>query len=355
MRIEQLTFTRFLAAISIVVFHYGKKVPVFIDNSLDFIFRNADVCVSYFFILSGFVMMIAYGNKKVIKPGRYFRNRLARIYPLYFLAIIIVFLLQVKTKNVDILGLFLNVFMIQSWIPEKILSFNPPGWSLSVEILFYVIFPFVFNNFFREKTFQKNLLYIFLFWIISQLLFHILLFSFEGDEFSFIKDILFYNPLMHLNEFLIGNLVGFLFIKKWNNKKANYDFLILLFVCLTFFALKYPLNLNFHNGLLAVFYVPLIILISLNNGFITRLFQKRIFIFLGEISFGIYILQHPIFSLFSAYSVNKYFHVNDPTLVFFLRLVILISVSAVAYIYIEKPIQEKVKTSKKTIIQENPV
>lgn len=353
MKIDQLTFTRFLAAVSIVIFHYGKEVPAFNNNSVDFIFRNAHICVSYFFILSGFVMMVAYGNKAVIEPRCYFRNRLARIYPLYFLAIIIMFVLQVRTKSLEISGLVLNVFMIQSWIPDKVLSINPSGWSLSVEIIFYAIFPFVFNKIFNKNTFQKSLLYIVLFWFFSQVLFQILLLLFGGDEFRFIKNILLYNPLSHLNEFLIGNLAGFLFIKKWQNNKANYDLLILVFVGLIFLVLKYPLNLNIRNGLLAIFFVPLIIFISQNNGFITKLFQKNILVFLGEISFGIYILQHPIYSLFSAYSVNKYFHINDLTIVFFLRLIILITVSCIAYIYIEKPIQERIKTKNKVTFLES--
>ena len=59
MRIEQLTFTRFLAATSIVIFHYGVKCYPFNNNEIAFIFKSADVGVSYFFILSGFVMLLA--------------------------------------------------------------------------------------------------------------------------------------------------------------------------------------------------------------------------------------------------------------------------------------------------------
>ena len=44
MRIEQLTFTRFVAAISIVIFHYGKDVPPF--NYLSFLFQQANIGVS---------------------------------------------------------------------------------------------------------------------------------------------------------------------------------------------------------------------------------------------------------------------------------------------------------------------
>lgn len=348
MRIEQLTFTRFLAAVSIVIFHYGGKSFIFNNESINFIFHNADVCVSYFFILSGFVMMLAYGNKQVISVTDYFRNRFTRIYPLYFLAILLMFLLQLRSKNVDLLGLFLEVFMIQTWIPYQNSFLNPPGWSLSVEFVFYAIFPFVLNNLFKKMTFKRICLYIILFWILNQVI--QLFFSFYGNnELVSING----NPLSHLNEFLIGNLAGFYYIKNLSQKKGNYDFIILILAGLVILTLKFSLGINFHNGLLAVFFIPLILFISLNNGFITKLFQKKIFVFLGEISFGIYILQHPIYSLISAYSVNKYLNLTNPTIIFFLRLVILIAVSSVAYIYIEKPLQDR--TTKKMTPMIDPV
>lgn len=342
MRIEQLTFTRFLAAVSIVIFHYGGKSFIFNNESINFIFHNADVCVSYFFILSGFVMMLAYGNKQVISVADYFRNRFARIYPLYFLTILLMFLLQLRSKNVDLLGLFLEVFMIQTWIPYQNSFLNPPGWSLSVEFVFYAIFPFVLNNLFKKMTFKRICLYIILFWILNQAI--QLFFSFYGNnELVSING----NPLLHLNEFLIGNLAGFYYIKNLSQKKGNYDLVILMLAGLVILALKFSLGINFHNGLLAVLFVPLIILFSLNNGYITMLFNKKPFVFLGEISFGIYILQHPVYSIISAYSINKYFHINDVTVVFFMRLVLLIIVSSMAYIYIEKPLHDRIRTRRK--------
>ncbi len=355
MKINQLTFTRFLAAISIVIFHYGKKSFIFNNNLVNFIFFNANVCVSYFFILSGFVMMIAYGNKTDFSAKDYFKNRFARIYPLYFFAILMVLFLQIRTQKIDLLGLFLNIFMIQSWVPGQALTFNPPGWSLSVEFLFYAVFPLIFNLFFKSNNLKKIGAAIIIFWIVSQVLFQTLFSLYAGNELSSMKDILMYNPLMHLNAFLIGSLAGYMFIKKWQNKRGNYDFLILVVIGIILLALKFPLNLNFHNGMLAVFFIPLIVLISLNNGFITTLFQKKPFVFLGEISFGIYILQFPVYSLVSAYSVNKHLHLSDPTIVFFLRLVILIILSSLTYVYIEKPLQDKIRAKKKmTAMIENP-
>lgn len=341
MKINQLTFTRFLAAISIVVMHFGMKSIPFTSDYIDFIFQRADIFVSYFFVLSGFVMMIAYQNKKEISTQEYYINRFARIYPIYFLGVFLVFLQQLKTLSFDFFGLFLNIVMLQSWVPTKALSCSPPNWSLSVEFLFYAVFPFVFNTIFKKCSIKKVTLFIVVFWIISQVIFEVLLHHVTngGASYNLIK----FNPIMHLNEFLLGNLTGFYFVKHLSAKKYYLDWHILFVFSLLILILKFPLGFNYHNGLLAVLFVPLIVLISLNNGFITKLFNKKIFIFLGEISFGIYILQFPVYSIISSYSLNKYFHIQDATIVFFIRLVILIFISAISYIYIEKPIQAKIK------------
>ena len=342
MKIKQLTFTRFLAAISIVVFHFGKKSFLFNNTIVKSLFFNADVCVSYFFILSGFVMIIAYKNKSFISAKDYYVNRFARIYPLYFLSILLTLFLQIRTDIVDFLGLFLNILMLQAWVPVEFWSFNPPGWSLSVEFFFYAIFPFLFNRILKKKSLKKISLLIVLFWFFSQLFTQILFLFYSESKLIGING----TPLLHLNEFLIGNLAGLFFVKKWHKREGNYDLQILMLFGLFLIVLKIPFQLNYLNGLLAILFIPLITLISLNNGFITKLFEKKVFVFLGEISYGIYILQFPIYSLISAYSVKKYLQITEPTVVFFLRLIVLIVVSALSYVFLEKPIMEKIKTKK---------
>jgi peptidoglycan/LPS O-acetylase OafA/YrhL len=60
MRAEQITFTRFFAALSIVVFHFGKNISPFNESSIKILFLQAHIGVSYFFLLSGFIMILAY-------------------------------------------------------------------------------------------------------------------------------------------------------------------------------------------------------------------------------------------------------------------------------------------------------
>jgi peptidoglycan/LPS O-acetylase OafA/YrhL len=71
LKITQITFTRFVAALAIVISHFNKDVFLYKIPYLSEVFLRANVGVSYFFILSGFIMIIAYHKKE--------KNRLRRL------------------------------------------------------------------------------------------------------------------------------------------------------------------------------------------------------------------------------------------------------------------------------------
>jgi peptidoglycan/LPS O-acetylase OafA/YrhL len=230
--------------------------------------------------------------------------------------------------------------MIQSWFPGYALSFNGPGWSLAVELFFYLSFPLLFNRFYNKYALKKVAVVVIIIFIISQAVFYLLLISefYEGYP-SKSHDFIYYFPVMHLNEFLIGNLTGLIFIK--GIKEKNYDWAIVGLIILFSIILKFNSNVNLHNGMLAVVLVPLIILISSNNGRLTNIFTAKVFVFLGEISYGIYILQKPVYVWVSGIMIN-YFKIESSTLVFYMTLVTLIICSAISYTYIEAPIRKKI-------------
>ena len=345
MRIEQLTFTRFLAAIAIVVFHFGRESQLFSNKFVSFIFDNANIGVSYFFVLSGFVMIIAYGNKTV-SFFNYIKNRFARIYPVYILAILLLVVNQ-SFSSLNKSDLFLNVTMLQSWFSGKAQTINYPGWSLSVELFFYLCFPFLLKYIYSNKSLKSITILILGFWILSQLLFHGFIYDVISIPYYDIYDVN-YHPVFHLNEFLIGNLAGLYFIKRNNiglNKNYLTPIVILFFVFLA--LLKFKFGINFHNGFLAIVFVPIIYLMSCSNDIITRLFSKKPFIFLGEVSYSIYILQVPIWLFLTDYRMEKYFGLYkdiDVSASFFVRLLVLILCSSLCYLYFEKPLRKKIKT-----------
>jgi hypothetical protein len=79
---QQLTFTRFAAALTVVIFHYGRKIFPFQIYPISSLIPTGQIFVSYFVVLSGFIMMLAYWPQtEGFKPWRYWLFRLARIYP----------------------------------------------------------------------------------------------------------------------------------------------------------------------------------------------------------------------------------------------------------------------------------
>jgi peptidoglycan/LPS O-acetylase OafA/YrhL len=312
-----------------------------------FIFAQTNLGVSYFFILSGFVMIIAYGDKSKINTFDFFKNRFARIYPVYLLSLLLLLFWAILVKwSIDYKGLFLNLFVIQAWIPGKAMSFNYPAWSLSIEFFFYFLFPFVFNYIYSKKKIIIYLFPILLIWMISQIISTYLVHSDFNNDTWRNHDLMYCSPFLHLNEFLIGNLAGMIFIKHLIGKKRNYDLIILFLFLILVILLKYPFGLDYHNGLLALIFIPIILFISINKGILTKLANRNFFIFLGEISYGIYILQYPIFTWSSG--VLQYFHVENTWICFYIPLVILIFASGFSYIVFEKPLRRIIKNIGKT-------
>lgn len=340
-----MTFTRFIAAIAIVIYHYGNDSFLFNNKMVSFIFKQANIGVSYFFILSGFVMIIAYHNNKTINFWTYLKNRFARVYPVYFLAILLTLVIYMF-KDITLIDLFLNILMLQAWIPGKALTVNFPGWSLSVELFFYIAFPILFNYFYKNG-YKKSIAYSILFiWLLSQFIFNLLVTNSSFIVSPFSKSDVYYSPLLHFNEFLIGNLAGLFFINKLKIKTGNYSIYIILLIIVLILFLKFPFGLEYHNGFLSLVFVPLIILISLNRGKLNDILNGKLFIFLGEISFGIYILQRPVWKLISNHALEKYVgldKVEDFTLIFFIRFFILILISSLSFIYFETPVRNKIK------------
>jgi peptidoglycan/LPS O-acetylase OafA/YrhL len=95
--------------------------------------------VSVFVVLSGFLQV--WSSKKDMTPDKYWTRRFIRLYPLYWLAVsgvIILNLIIQRTSGVS--GpQFIGVLM--GWAP--LLSLNPSFWFMSLIVQLYFFFPFL--------------------------------------------------------------------------------------------------------------------------------------------------------------------------------------------------------------------
>ncbi len=97
------------------------------------------MCVSFFFVTSGFILTWASRPKDTV--ARFWRRRFFKIFPLHLVTygIGLVVLTGAMTSAKDLPA----VFLIQNWVPDVrvIFSANGPSWSISAEVFFYFMFP----------------------------------------------------------------------------------------------------------------------------------------------------------------------------------------------------------------------
>lgn len=179
-QIDALTSLRGIAAILVVLYHYtGSFLPnLSVSQHTSFIIKGY-LWVDLFFLLSGFVIMHAYGQQfrsRVDWPSfrSFMFGRIARLYPLH-LTILVAFVLlellraSLTQSGVDDLqreafeggknlpALVEHLLMIQAAGLQDGLTWNGPAWSIGAEWFAYLVFP-VLASFLFGKGWRAHLL-----------------------------------------------------------------------------------------------------------------------------------------------------------------------------------------------------
>jgi len=308
---EGLSALRFFAAF-LVVMHHSETIRS--KNGLYNLewlglFRNGGNAVTFFFVLSGFLITYLL-LKESYKTGtvsikKFYIKRTLRIWPLYFLLVIIGTLILPKAFSLLKINYAMPYSLGQVWyyfvffLPGLVAfffgnHFLMPLWSIGVEEVFYLMWAPIF------KIFKSKILVI-LFSIIL-----VKIFLLTGCYF-WIENALF-NYLVNtfsIESMAIGGL-GAYFI--FNRKSSLSDLFIYkkpvqIVIYLVFIVyLLFHVNINnviwnplfntpIISGILVNFlFLYLIIGVSLVDNNIIK-FRSKIFSYLGDISYGIYMYQ----------------------------------------------------------------
>lgn len=159
MDLRELTSVRFFAAFYVVLYHVFQKIPALmaLDSGL---FASGYLGVDLFFMLSGMILM----HVHEIRPttyGNFMRNRLARIYPLHVIMILIYMAAYLAGRSFGLTAdaegeryslLPQHLLLIHAWgtTPDQF-AWNGASWSISAEFFAYLLFP-VFLLFHRRLT-----------------------------------------------------------------------------------------------------------------------------------------------------------------------------------------------------------
>ena len=224
-KILPLTSLRFFAALFVIFFHttslaLRESLPVAVTRFLDLGFTS----VSFFFTLSGYILAFVYLSKGAVlgrKP--FWIARFARIYPLFLLTLLLdtpnLLIYRISTYGVldgivKTSATFLaNLVMLQSWILQ-FKGIDDPNWSLSVETVFYLIFPFIAYSLWRFS--QRATLS-----ILGLIYFAAIAFPWMGTLSHIDIGVLKYNPLFHIPEFVAGILLARLHANMLANERTR--------------------------------------------------------------------------------------------------------------------------------------
>jgi len=314
--LHPLTSLGFVAAALIVVLHaqevFGDK---FVNPGLP-LWQG----VSFFFVLSGFILTYNYPNLASRREILLFYTaRLARIWPVHIASLLILIVLmcyrgQFAMPHIE-WYVAVNALLLQSWIPFGPInhSFNAVSWSLSVEIFFYLLFPLLICNW-KKTWFIKltvGLLLIVVFICVGN---YYLLPSKGSDPWQItLSGLLAINPLARCFEFMIG-IAACSIYREYHTIYLDWSwwhativeiitvFLVPLFMILSGTILKTDSIYDwigaggsyFLAGSGSVFiFAYAIFVFAIGRGGISRILSFSLAVRLGEISFVLY-LAHTI-------------------------------------------------------------
>ncbi len=348
---SNLTFTRFIAALFVIIYHgicLGQNVAFFSSEYAYPFFIKGNTAVLYFFILSGFIFSINYVHKP-LKIKQYIADRFTRIYPVYFLGIFIVIILPIFSTlknsgftNVSLgvlvdnfkgyiaenkMGLMSNVTMTQTWFYDHRYSINPPNWSLSVEVFFYMVFPILFFSI-RQKLQKIN-------FNIVLVLAGLLVVFMDYYSKHFVK--FFSTPLGYIQYFILGVVVGLVTVQKTYAEVAKFRNYIFFSVFGLFF-IDYAFLDSLINSKSYVFYVGGFVLIIVSLILINKnsILNSPHFKLMGDISYAMYILNIPVV----IYLENLSNYSNEQfSMIFFISLLITILLAYLVNRYFETPLK----------------
>ena len=142
-RIHYLDSIRGIAAMMVVVMHFiGWKWNETLQFKLANIIFNGTEAVSFFFVLSGFVLSYSYLNSsRKINFAKYSYKRILRLYPAYIINILALFVYKYRGESISgiVDQLTTNLPYKELLMFQKTHALYLPGWTLRIEIIYSFI------------------------------------------------------------------------------------------------------------------------------------------------------------------------------------------------------------------------
>ena len=298
--LPSLTGLRFFAAMAVFLYHVtSPQLSPFTGSGAKragWLFGSAGgVGVSFFFILSGFIL--TWSARPGDTPRRFMRRRLVKLYPNHLVTFALSMALFAGATATSRQWLP-NLFLVQAWFSDPSVSFsvNAPSWSLACELVFYLSFPLL-----HRWTRKINPAHLWG-WVAALVALVVAVPAFAyavltdspripGWPASPVQNWFVYQlPPVRLLEFAIGMLLALIVLNdRWIGLRMHH--------ALGLFAAGYvvALNVPYLYGLTAACVVPLALVVPAVavadlQGRPSPL-RGRVMVRLGELSFAFYLMQ----------------------------------------------------------------
>jgi peptidoglycan/LPS O-acetylase OafA/YrhL len=351
--LKALTGLRCFAAINIVFFHFSN--PQWF-GFLAPVVNAGFISVSYFILLSGFVLAYNYAERArngELDRKRFWEARFTRIYPIYFLSLLLSLNLlrseyQTHTQAMFWTGVVLTPLLLQGFVPAVATFLNTPAWTMSAEAAYYVIFPWV-AKWKRPQRMAPHLMKMAGVWALGLVPGALYMaFSPDGiarpDRWSYGPWLwaLKYTPYTHVFSFVFGVMLADL------DRMIERTGHLRLWLGIIGFGGTYALlSLGplmpyaiMHDGVLMPLFGCIILGLAGENP-LAHALGARPLVFVGEASYCLYLLHFNLWNLIHGSHVLDALGLSrfDPWISYFL----LIALAIFALHFIEKPAQRKLR------------
>ena len=308
--------------------------------------------VQLFFVASAFTLFLSMANRKQEEhPNRnFFIRRFFRIAPMYWVGIIFYsfWFIYVQPRPVSTGNVIANFLFAHGISPYWINSLVPGGWSITVEMTFYCVAPWLFS---KIRTLDKAVRFVIISLLFNTLLSYALLkHSLIADKDLWVSFLFLYFP-SQLPVFGIG-IVLFFLLRQREEKEVLKPMTILasaimLIANLTLEIPYLPEHFWFGTGFL-------LLAVALSRQPF-RVLVNPIIIYIGKISFSLYLVHFAVLFSLDYTGHADFLHPNGLVsalinygLRFLLVLVVSSGLAKLFFEFVEVPFQ---KLGKKLIIR----
>ncbi|MEU7104483.1 acyltransferase [Streptomyces sp. NPDC046215] len=288
-------------------------------------------CVSFFFVLSGFILTWAARPSDTVTG--FWRRRFVKLYPLHLVTypLGMLVLTGALTSGKDVPGLFL----IQTWVPDNRVIFgaNGPSWSISVEAFFYLAFPALLPLLSKIK--ESHLWG----WVVGAVVavFATTVVSYTSISETYQVWFSYVFPPVRVVEFILGILLARLIISgRWINIGLGPAGLLLLVACVI--APNVPEVFAFA----AVTVIPVLLVIGagikVDTEGLSSPLRNRVLVRLGDLSFAFYLVHISVLvAARRLLGMDKSWSVGGAALFIVVTYFITLFVAWVLHTFVENP------------------